>query len=307
MLTRRTSLILAPLVLVATAAGAQVPNPGVDPGAALQVLEVTAEDYAFRAPDQVQAGWTTVRLLNEGEEHHFVVLLRLPDGRTYDDYLAKVGEPFNQIWYQMRDGHIGPEEAMEQLGADLPEWFWATEPRGGAGLLLPGGTAEVTVNLHPGEYVLECYMKTPEGEFHAMEGMVRGLTVLDRRAAAGPPSADVRLSVRTDGIDMVGMPATGRTTFRVTFAEHPAGGPLTNALHLARLNDDGDVEQVVQWTNWVPVEGLMEPAPAEFVGGLQPKPEGEHGYFTVDLEPGTYLLVSEAAGQTGAVRQFTVR
>jgi len=305
-MARRRTPLLIPFVVAAVAWTGAV-DAQVQAGP--QVLEITAEDYAFRAPEEADAGWTTVRLLNEGEEHHFVVLLRLPEGQTFDDYLVEVAEPFNQVWYRMRDGHIGPDEAMEQLGTELPDWFWTTEPRGGAGLVLPGGTAEVTVKLEPGEYVLECYMKTPEGEFHAMEGMAAPLTVRDRRTEASPPTPDVRLSVRTDGIDMEGEPTSGRTTFQVTFAEHPGGVPLTNALHLARLDDAdaGVAAEVLRWTNWLPVDGLQEPAPAEFLGGLQPKPEGERGYFTVDLEPGTYLLVSEAAGQTGAHRTFTVR
>jgi hypothetical protein len=303
MLFRLSSFALAAALMVSapTPADAQVPD------AAPTVLEVTAEDYAFRAPDTTPAGWTTVRLDNEGDEHHFVVLLRLPEGRTFDEYVVRVAEPFNQVWYRLRDGQIGPDEAMEELGADLPEWFWTTEPRGGAGLLLPGGTAEVTVRLEPGDYVLECYMKTPEGEFHAMEGMARPLTVTDQRVVATPPAADISLTVRVDGIDLVGSPTAGRTTFAVTFAEHPGGVPLTNAVHLARLNDASDAEEVVRWTNWLPVDGLQEPAPANFLGGLQPKPEGERGYFTVDLEPGTYLLVAEAAAQTGAQHTFTVR
>lgn len=53
------------------------------------VVEVTAVDYAFAAPDTVRSGWTTFRMRNEGEEHH----LFLMDGRVFGQPLADAAGP----------------------------------------------------------------------------------------------------------------------------------------------------------------------------------------------------------------------
>lgn len=55
-----------------------------------EVVNVVATDFAFKAPDTIPAGWTTLRLVNRGAQTDFVVLDRLPDGRTLDDFVAEV-------------------------------------------------------------------------------------------------------------------------------------------------------------------------------------------------------------------------
>ena len=42
-------------------------------------------------------------------------------------------------------------------------------------------------------------------------------------------------------------------------------------------------------------KGLIEPAPnaVTFIGGVNDMPEGNIGYFSANLEPGNYALISE--------------
>ena len=48
---------------------------------------VTGLDYAFRAPDTLEAGPVLVSLLNQGTVRHEVAIVRLKQGRTLSEYL----------------------------------------------------------------------------------------------------------------------------------------------------------------------------------------------------------------------------
>lgn len=119
-------------------------------------ITIPAEDYAFQAPDQIPSGWTTIQYENQGNEPHFLLIAKVPDGHTFEEYATDVLLPFNEVWYAVRDEGISPEEVMERLGANLPEWFWTVEFMGGTGVISPGFSSEISLNLAPGNYVLEC-------------------------------------------------------------------------------------------------------------------------------------------------------
>src|SRR5690606_27578434 len=136
-------------------------------------------------------GWTTIRFRNEGEEPHFILLSKLPEGMTLADYEREVATPFAGAWYAMRDEGASAEEALGMIGEALPPWFGQIEFRGGPGYLSPGRTTEITLDLPPGPYVLECYMKTEAGEVHMMDGMLRPMTVTADPSTIQPPAADL--------------------------------------------------------------------------------------------------------------------
>jgi hypothetical protein len=52
-------------------------------------ITIMAEDYAFDAPDEIPSGWTTIEYTNEGEEPHFLIVARIPEGKTFDDSPAR--------------------------------------------------------------------------------------------------------------------------------------------------------------------------------------------------------------------------
>src|SRR2546429_1959173 len=47
-----------------------------------------ARDYAFTGPDQIPAGWISVKLINQGEDLHQLQFIKLPDGKTAEDFAA---------------------------------------------------------------------------------------------------------------------------------------------------------------------------------------------------------------------------
>lgn len=268
------------------------------------VVDVLAEDYAFQAPDSVPSGWVTFRLDNTGEETHFMILHRLPDGHTYEEYLLEVATPFGEVWEPLGAGEIDKAEAMQRLGELLPAWFWSAKQMGGPGLIAPGGVAQATLNLEPGNYVMECYMKTPEGVFHGEEGMMRPLVVTERSSGAAEPEADIELTLTTAGFAARGDLTPGRHTVAVRFEEHPEAG-FGNDVHVARL-DGAEAAPLVTWMDWMNAEGLQNPAPVAFVGGTQEMPQGYTAYFTIDLEPGEYAWISESPDTREMVEAFTV-
>ena len=268
-------------------------------------VDITATDYAFRAPDAIPSGWTTIRFTNEGNEAHFVFISRLPEGTDIRDYETQLHPAFARSWEAVRDHGASPEEAMQALFSELPDWFPELQMIGGPGLVGAGLTSLTTLQLAPGEYALECYLKTQDGRIHYMEGMVRPITVTAERSPAAPPAPDVTVTLSNNKMDFDGEFTAGRRTIAVHIAENPEEG-FGHSAHLARLNG-APVQDVVDWMNWFGRHAMAAPAPAEFVGGVHFMPVGETAYFTVDLVPGRYLLVSENTAHLGVHREFTVR
>lgn len=305
-----TALAAASLALVPAGALAAQSEPLGVPVAAenpvvVGAIEIVAEDYAFSAPDEIPAGWNTFRFRNEGAEPHFILLSRLPEGITVDDYQLDLSAAFNRAWLAVRDDGVAQEQAMAELFQSLPEWFPAVEFVGGPGMTAPGLTSQATLDLEPGNYVLECYMKTEDGQFHYMEGMVRPIRVTDARSPATPPPADIRITLSNFEMEVEGDMTPGRHMVEVHIAENPEQG-FGHNVHVARLETESDVDEMVRWMNAFDLGGLRSPGPATFIGGVQIMPSGNTAYFTLDLEPGRYLLLSEYTGHQGVLREFTV-
>lgn len=288
---------------------APVPAPApasVAPAADKDVVAITGIDYAFDAPDVIPSGRTTIRFINEGAEHHMVFMSRLPEGKTSADYQSELQPAFVAGWHAVRDRQATPEQALEIIFGAVPEWFSDVTFVGGPGLAAPGVSSEVTLDLEPGNYVLECYVKTAEGVVHYMEGMVRPLTVAGRASNAAVPDADIQVTVSNAAMAVEGSLTPGKHTVAVHVTENPEQG-FGHSVHVARLEPAVSPQKVVDWMNWFSVDGLRSPAPVPFIGGMHPMPTGVTRYFTVDLEPGRYLWVSEETGAAGVRQVVTVR
>jgi hypothetical protein len=269
------------------------------------VVEVIAADFTFAMPSEIPSGWVTFEMRNEGREHHFFLLNLLPDGKTLEEYQAEVATPFDSVWHALNTGSVDKAEAGQMLGSLLPEWYASVRQMGGTGLTAPGRTARTTANLEPGLYVMECYVKTPDGTFHTSLGMQRQITVTDTDSGGSAPEADVNISLSNFQILVEGEVTPGEHTVAVHFQAHPEFG-LGNDIHLVRLDDEVSLDDVILWMDWMNIGGLRSPAPASFLGGTQEMPIGHTAYFTVDLEPGRYAWIAESTAAQGMVKQFTV-
>lgn len=270
------------------------------------VIDVTARDYHFIVSDSIPSGWTTFRFNNEGHATHFFSLTLRPDSITFERYLKELLGPFAIAMDSLEAGE-SKAEVGALLGRLIPQWYALTRVMGGAGLTAPGKTTQTTIKLVPGTYVMECYVKTEDGKFHSELGMISPITVTDEVSKMEEPNdADIDLTLSNNKIESKGKVTSGNHRVAVHFKEHPKYG-TGNDVHLVKLNDDTNMNEVINWMNWMNINGLSSPAPAEFLGGTQEMPVGYTSYFTVNLEPGNYAWISETATDNKMVNKFTVK
>jgi uncharacterized cupredoxin-like copper-binding protein len=242
------------------------------------VVVVTTRDHEFDAPREIVPGWTTFRLVDNGPEPHHMVLARLEDGRTMDDFMAAL-----------------QAGSLEGIGVAV----------GGPNAPGPGNEGNATVYLEPGEYVMACFIPSPDGVPHVAKGMVRPLTVRGEPAQAREPTADVEVTFVDYAFSMPEV-QSGRRTIRVT-----TDGSASEAheVLLARLAPGRTVQDLNDW-----IHSMEGPPPAEFLGGVTNLEQGRSAYFSADFTPGEYALIcpipsvhdGEAHSSKGMMRQFTV-
>lgn len=299
-MSRCTFLVGAMLLsMTATAQEAEAPS-------AAPVVAVTATDFTFIAPDELPGGWVTLKMKNDGLQEHFLSLYRLPPGKTFDDFATELLTPFGQLWTAYAAGEVNREDTWAAMFNELPGWFFEDVVHvGGPALTEAGETAEVTLHLEPGQYVMECYVKTPEGLWHTELGMMKPVSVGAPATTASPPEPDLRLVLRNDGIELDGSFRRGVQVVAVTAAETPDGFAKHDA-NLFRLDGDSTVDDIVAWSDWMAFDQFRAPAPGHSLGGMEAQVAGRTGYVKLDLAPGRYAWVSEEYGKDGVVLEFTI-
>lgn len=274
------------------------------------VLEVVTRSMEFITQDTIPSGWTTFVYKNLSAEPHFILIDRYPEGKSIADTKAEVFPPFDEGMALIMEGKN--EEAMEAFGK-LPEWFSDIVFTGGPGMISAGRTATTTVYLEPGYYILECYVKMPNGRFHSSMGMAKPLIVTNESNGVSPPNASVDISISSEeGISYTGTPVKGSTTFSVTYDDQTVHENFVgHDVNLAKIEDGADLEALETWMNWAVPNGLMSstvPEGVTFIGGTNDAPAESTQYFEVDLEPGKYVLISEVPNtlEKGMLKTFTV-
>lgn len=151
--------------------GSVLEDPAVDPaiGAVRQVaaetcrynrLGVTATDFAFEMPKQVQQGRVLAQLANDGQEPHVLLLMR----RTTEG--GPTNEELVSTYVASFDGGP-PAEGVEDVS-------------GGGPFAMPGAPGSHVWDLPPGSYVYFCPIPSGEdgsGPPHFSLGMLGELTV----------------------------------------------------------------------------------------------------------------------------------
>jgi len=273
-------------------------------------VKVLTTSMEFQTVDTIASGWQTFHYKNESYENHFFLLDKYPEGKTIEDGEKEVIPVFQSAMDLISKGN--DEEGLEEF-SKLPEWFSEVVFTGGTGIISPGKTAVTTLKLEPGYYVMECYIKMANGMFHSSMGMVKELIVSEDTVMTSPPEPDVRINVsKTSGITFKDQINKGKQTFSVRFIEQATYKNFVgHDVHLVKLEEGADLDMLEMYMNWLNPEGLMTPAPDGFVflGGVNDLPAGHTGYFTADLEPGKYALVSEVPepSKKGQFKTFEVR
>lgn len=267
---------------------ARAASPSPSPTTANQVV-FTAVDYSFNGPDTVPAGWTTIRLENQGREPHHLTLLKLAPGRTFADVTAAM--------------QSGSPEALQGLFTE----------EGGPNAIGPDANSTAIVNLEPGNYVLACFIPSPDGVPHIAKGMIKPLTVTPAPAAA---SAEPRAAITITGVDFAFRVApeitAGNQMIRFTNE-----GEQHHEVALVRLAPGRTVQDLIAFFEPSAGAAPAGPPPGEFLGGMSGIEAGKHGYFPAQITPGNYGLICFLPDVTdpqgtphfakGMVSEFTVR
>jgi hypothetical protein len=220
------------------------------------VTFVAAND-GLTLPTEVPGGLVDVVVETEDTDGtptdvgHSVYVARIADGYTLDDVLSG-----------------GPEALMTLLTFV-----------GGPGLVQDGASAEVTLELAAGTYLVLDNLFLPEptglGQFTVVDGGEPGVEPESDGTVHIGPGMFIELP---DGFD-------GSGTFE--FVNDDTAIP--HEALLVKLADGVGVPELVEWAH----AGRPEPAPyeAELLGS-GPLSPGQHHWLTMpDLEPGDYALV----------------
>jgi hypothetical protein len=223
----------------------------------IRQVTVTANDFAFDAPDTIPAGLTEVRLLNKGTEMHHVWLIRLESGKTMKDLFDA----------------MGPHGAM-------PEW---ARDVGGPNTPGPNGEATAILRLHPGRYAMICVIPSKDGKPHVMKGMAKEVTVTP--ASSNTSRANLRINATMTLVDygfQFSQPLqAGKQTIRVTNAAKQG-----HEVVILKLAPGRKAADVLAW-----MEKMEGPPPGMPIGGTTPMAHGEENIITLDLSAGEYALI----------------
>lgn len=282
----RALLATATLVIVAGCARGESEEHAAANGThaghpAPNTVTVVANDFAFQAPTEIPAGVTRFVLKAQGKQIHHATIAKLEDGKTVADLMEAFKTP-------------GPP----------PPWVSFV---GGPNVPDPGAEANATIDLAPGNYVLICFVDTPDKVPHFAKGMFHAFTVTPAAAgaAAPAPNADISL-VLSDYAFTFDKPLTaGRHTVKV--------GNTATQDHEIELIKLAPGKTLADFENWFG-GGMAGPPPGSAVGGIASMRPGTVNYFDVDLAPGEYIAICFVPDvkdgkphlMHGMVKQFSV-
>lgn len=265
---------LIPLVILALGAAPETEAPAE--------YTIDATDHEFDAPDEVPAGVATFRLVNNGQQLHHAVLVRLDEGHTVDDLRQNLQE----------------QDVTAPESPTMPSWATLM---GGPNAAPPGGhgATSATVPLRPGEYAWLCFVHSPmDGEPHYEKGMITGMTVT---AGERPelPEADMLMRLTDYDFELSEPLTPGTHTIRVrNYAAQP------HEVVMFKLAPDKTREDLMAF-----LAGMLDPEaappqgppPGMPVGGVSPIAQGEANNVTLDVTPGDYVLLCVLPAPEGGI------
>ncbi len=274
-----------------------------------KVIEIVTQEMDIQMVDTISSGWNTFRFHNNSNDTHLLLFDKYPEGKTIHDAEKFVVPVFQKGMDFITEGNS--KEGFAEFN-NLPKWFFNVIYSGGIGLVSPGKIAETTLKLEPGNYIVECYVKMDNGMFHTSMGMATSLFVSNEVSEQKElvPTVSVLISGE-EGIVFNDTIKKGKQIFSVYFKDQKSHENfLGHDINLVKIEKGADLKALVKWINWAEPKGLISPAPAGliFLGGVNDMQAGSTGYFTVLLEEGNYVLISEVpnADSKNMLKAFTV-
>ncbi len=224
------------------------------------VVNVSASEYKFEAPDSIPAGLTTLKMNDTGKEMHHISLIKLDEGKTVADFTAGM--------------------KMMKPGTPPPAWII---PAGGPNAAPPGSSSELTMALEPGNYALVCFIPDAKGVPHVAHGMVKALTVTpNAQANMTEPTADITVTLSDYKFEFSTPLTAGKHTIKIETA--PGQPHEFTFFQLMPGKTAADIPKYVE-------AGMQGMPPARPLGGLSGVVAGRASYYSVDLKPGDYAIV----------------
>lgn len=271
---------------------------------------ISTQSMEFFVADTLYSGWNTLIYENKSPEVHFVMMDLYPEGITIENTKAELLPPFDDGMRLIMENKM--DSAMVAFG-NIPKWFQQVKFLGGTGLVSPQHTAKSTVYLEPGRYIMECYVKMFNGEWHTSHGMLKEIIVTNQTTelTAPAPSAIIDIS-STDGLILKDSIIAGNQIFQTNFIDQKVYENFVgHDINLVRYDNTASLDSLIQWMNWMNPKGLITPAPEgfTFLGGMNNLPAESKGFFEADLVPGNYVLISEvpAADEKNLMYTFSVK
>jgi hypothetical protein len=289
-MSRRSILAMTGVVagsaLLAACGGAHAATPtqrtgirptGTNPATAVptgsadtdHILAIEAFDFGYRMLGSIPGGVTTVRLTNTGQDLHHAQLLLLNPDVSLDQFSAALQQ--------------GPEGV-----------FPLASVAGGPGLTAPNGTAEVILDLKPGQYMIVCFVPGADHVPHAAKGMVMPLVVTAPTAAPIPlPSTTTTVTLADFSFEMPTTLSAGRKMYRVV--NQGAQFHEFNIIKIAPGKSLADVKAFFDPSPGTPPAG---PPPGLPMGGMNALGKGGSGVVMLDLTIGDYAAICNVPDQS---------
>jgi hypothetical protein len=251
-------------------------------------VQVRGTEYEFITGTefpQLEPGLVRFTLTNEGAEEHQASIVRLNDGVTLDQFAAEGGaDPTGAAALNLVTGYGGPNAVA------------------------PGGTASATASLDAGDYLMICFIPAPDGQPHAVKGMLFPFSVAGTDGPAALPDDELAGEIGTaDFAFEVPPDFDGQGTYAVG-----NDGEQQHEVAVYALDDGASSGDVIDAL----VEG-SGPPPMTPVAGIGPVAglRGVDAYVELALQPGEYVFLCflpDVAGEgvphfvNGMVQQVSV-
>lgn len=218
------------------------------PAEAVARLAVTHSDTAIAAPEIVPAGLRLVTVQNTGGEWHASIFRRLNDDVTMAQFTAA-----------FRENPFGSLPLTTQLGG--PD-------------LAPGHSAQIVLDLLPGQYVVvDNWVEPPRYvTFEVVDQAVAG---------AAPPQAVVAVEMREHEFVMPETIKAGRQWWQFSNT-----GAATHQIGIIQLLAGKTLDDVAAW-----LDSEEGPPPWEDVAFWNVMSPGQQSWGELDLPAGAYLAL----------------
>jgi hypothetical protein len=227
-------------------------------------LTLGAADYVFDWPETITAGRTEITMENTGRDLHHAYLWKLNDGVSADDLVPAMDRLL-----------AGDLAGFAEVGSLVTF-------DGGPGILTPGASQTLVLDLDPGNYVWICGLPAADGEAHYTKGMLAPFEVIEGESGAvlDEPVADGTVVLQDFAFGLPGSVPAGPQRWQVT---NEGGQP--HELLLAQLAPGATA---LDFAMAFGDPAATEAPPGLPFGGIGPMEPGTTAWLDLDLSPGTY-------------------